>query len=65
MLYLFLNSLHCFKVALKKYFTPEEKTKINYNHPEIFNEPVKKRNNNQEDEIEQIGNNFQKRMQIN
>ena len=22
LLYLFLNSLHCFKVALKKYFTP-------------------------------------------
>ena len=53
------------KNIVKKYFTSEEKKKINYNHQEFFNEPVKKRNNNQEDEIEQIGNNFKRRVQIN
>jgi DNA invertase Pin-like site-specific DNA recombinase len=53
------------KNIIKKYFTNEEKLKINYIRPEIFNETNKKRINIKEDEIEEIDNSFKKRVQIN
>ena len=45
------------KRIIKNYMTPTEQKKINYKHPEVFNEPIKR---GREEEIEKIGYNLRK-----
>jgi hypothetical protein len=54
------------KTIIKKNFTIEEQKKVNYNNPEIFHEPIKKRTRNRDDDngLDEILNDLYKKMSI-